>query len=357
MLGDLMSSVQPIEIKVFGDNDAKLKALSKQIADSVSRVNGTADVFDGIVVAGPMVRFIPKDDKLKQVGLSPADLQSQVEFNLAGQIVGSIQEKEQLTDVRMIFPLNDKTPVKEMQHLKICTKSGDYIALNQLADLKIQSGISEIERENQQTMGVVTARLNERDLGSVMKDVKLKLSKISLPTSYQIVYGGSYAEQQKSFGELFYILGFAALLVFIVVLFMFKSLKLSFIVILAGSLGLVGGVIALFITGMPLNVGSYTGLIMIVGIIGENSIFTIQQFLSASKNSTMKQALIYAISARLRPKLMTASAAIIALIPLALGVGSGAQMHQSLAIAVIGGLIVALPLLLIVLPSLILLIL
>ncbi len=353
MLGDLMSSVQPIEIKVFGDNDTKLKILSKQIADSVSKVNGTADVFDGIVVAGPMVSLIPKEDKLKQVGLTPADLQSQVEFNLAGQIVGSIQEKEQLTDVRMIFPLNNKTPVEKMQQLKVCAKSGDYIAVNQLADLNIQSGISQIERENQQTMGVVTARLNERDLGGVMKDIQQKIKQISLPSSYQIVYGGSYAEQQKSFGELLKILILAALLVFIVVLFMFKSLKLSLIVILVSSLGIVGGVIALFITGMPLNVGSYTGLIMIVGIIGENSIFTIQQFLFELKNSNIKQALIYAISTRLRPKLMTASAAIIALIPLALGIGSGAQMHQSLAIAVIGGLIVALPLLLIVLPGLI----
>ena len=108
---------------------------------------------------------------------------------------------------------------------------------------------------------------------------------------------------------------------------------------------------ALFLTNTPLNVGSYTGLIMIVGIIGENCIFTIQQFLFELKKSSVLQALSYAISARLRPKLMTATGAIVALIPLALGIGSGAQMHQSLAIAVIGGLIIALPLLLIVLPG------
>lgn len=356
MLGDLMSSVQPIEIKIFGDNNAKLKALSKQIADSVSTIKGTADVFDGIVIAGPMVSFTPKESKLKQIGLTPADLQSQVEFNLAGQLVGSIPEKEQLTDVRMISPLNNKTPIEKMKQMKICSKSGDYVSVNQLADLTIQSGVSEIERENLQTMGVVSARLNESDLGSVMKNIQKKIKRINLPPSYQIVYGGSYAEQQKSFSELLKILFIAALLVFLVVLFMFKSLKLSLTVIFVSSLGLAGGVIALFITNMPLNVGSYTGLIMIVGIIGENSIFTIQQFLTELKNSTVKQALIYAISARLRPKLMTASAAIIALIPLALGIGSGAQMHQSLAIAVIGGLMVALPLLLIVLPSLLLLI-
>jgi len=133
---------------------------------------------------------------------------------------------------------------------------------------------------------------------------------------------------------------------------MFKDLRLSLTVIFVSSLGVVGGVVALFLTNTPLNVGSYTGLIMIVGIIGENCIFTIQQFLFELKNTSVNQALVFAISARLRPKLMTASGAIAALFPLALGIGAGAQMHQSLAIAVIGGLIVALPLLLIVLPSL-----
>ena len=132
---------------------------------------------------------------------------------------------------------------------------------------------------------------------------------------------------------------------------MFKDLKLSLTVIFISTLGVAGGVFALFVTNTPLNVGSYTGLIMIVGIIGENCIFTIQQFLFELKRSTLNHALIYAISARLRPKLMTATGAIVALIPLALGIGTGAQMHQPLAIAVIGGLILALPLLLIVLPS------
>ena len=352
MLGDLMASVQPVEIKIFGDNNEKLQELSKQVADSLRTIEGTADVFDGIVVAGPMLKILPKEEKLKQYGMNPADLQAQMETYISGLVIGSIPEKEQLTDIRMIYPQNNKTPIEKMKEAKVCIPTGDYIPVNQMADFNILSGVTEIERENLQTMGVVTSRLNNRDLGSTMKDIQKKIGKITLPPSYQIVYGGSYAEQQQSFSELLRILLIAALLVFTVVLFMFKDLKLSLIVIFVSSLGVVGGVIALFITNTPLNVGSYTGLIMIVGIIGENCIFTIQQFLSELKTSTLNHALIYAISARLRPKLMTASGAIVALIPLALGIGSGAQMHQSLAIAVIGGLLVALPLLLVVLPSL-----
>lgn len=352
MLGDLMSSVQPIEIKIFGDNHEKLLELSKQVADSLRNVEGTADVFDGIVIAGPMLKIEPKENKLKQFGLSPSDLQAQTEIYLAGAVVGSIPEREQLTDIRLIFPLNNKTPIDRIKQVEIFTKTGEYQPLYKFADLNIETGVAEIERENLQSMGVVTARLNNRDLGSVMTDIKNKLAKINLPSSYQIIYGGSYAEQQKSFAELLTILIAGGLLVFTVVLFMFKNLKLSLTVLLVSITGISGSMIALFITHTPLNVGSYTGLIMVIGIIGENAIFTIQQFLTELKKSTITNALVYAISARLRPKLMTAIGAIVALTPLALGIGTGAQMHQPLAIAVIGGLIMALPLLLIVLPSL-----
>jgi heavy metal efflux system protein len=352
MLGDLMSSVQPIEVKIFGDNNELLKTLAKQVADSLETIDGTADVFDGIVIAGPMLKIVPKEEPLKLFGLNPTDLQSQVETYLAGTVVGTIPEKEQLTDIRMIFPLNNKTPIEKLRQAKICSSTGNYLPLAYYADFNIQSGVSEIERENLQTMGVVTARLNNRDLGSVMKDIQHKLSKIKLPPSYQIVYGGSYAEQQNSFEELLKILVAGAMLVFTVVLFMFKRIKLSITVLFISVLGVSGSLLALYFTHTPLNVGSYTGMIMIIGIIGENSIFTIQQFLMELKKSTVTNALNFAISTRLRPKLMTALGAILALTPLALGIGTGAQMHQPLAIAVIGGLVIALPLLLIILPGL-----
>ena len=352
MLGDLMKSVQPIEIKIFGDNHDKLEELSKQVADSVDTVRGTADVFDGIIVSGPIVNIFPKEDIIKQFGLTASDIQTQTEIYLGGLVAGTIPEKEQFTDIRLIYPLNNKTPIEKIKQIKICTSSGDYLALDKFAGFSIHGGVAEIQRENLQTMGVVTARLDNRDLGGVMKDIQQKLTGIELPPAYQIVFGGSYAEQQQSFAELLKILLISALLVFLIVLFMFKSLKLSTIVIIISTLGISGGVMALYLTNTPLNVGSYTGLIMIVGIIGENSIFTIQQFLTELKNSTVTGALGYAISVRLRPKLMTAAAAIVALTPLALGIGTGAQMHQPLAIAVIGGLVMALPLLLIVLPGL-----
>jgi multidrug efflux pump subunit AcrB len=145
----------------------------------------------------------------------------------------------------------------------------------------------------------------------------------------------------------------AVLLVFTVILFMFRKLRVSLAIIFIAVLGMAGSLLGLFITGTPLNVGSYTGIIMIIGIIGENAIFTYLQYREARQNNMEKDdSLVFSISTRLRPKLMTALGAIVALFPLALGMGTGAQMHQPLAIAIIGGLIIALPLLLIILPTL-----
>jgi cobalt-zinc-cadmium resistance protein CzcA len=352
MLGDLMSSAQPIEIKIFGDDHEKIKELSRQVADRIETINGLEDVFDGVVVSGPVLKILPKEDKLHQFGLSAADLDAQVRTCIEGTVVGAILEKEQLTDVRLIYPMNNNTPIEKIRQLRIAIPSGDYLPIHEFATFDIEAGVAEIARENLQTMGVITARLHNRDLGSAMKEIRSAMADISLPPAYQVSYGGAYAEQQQSFSELLRILIAAGMLVFAVVLFMFRKVKISFIVIFISLLGIAGSLWALYLTGTPLNVGSYTGLIMIIGIIGENSIFTIQQFFSELKISGVDKALAFAISTRLRPKLMTATGAIAALMPLAFGIGTGAQMHQPLAIAVIGGLVIALPLLLVVLPGL-----
>ncbi|HEY3372822.1 MAG TPA: efflux RND transporter permease subunit, partial [Prolixibacteraceae bacterium] len=224
--------------------------------------------------------------------------------------------------------------------------------LMQLARITPEPGSAEIERENLQSMIPVTARLNNRDLGSVMKELQQQIkSKVNLPQGYHISYGGAYEEQQQSFSELLIILLSAALLVFTVMIFMFKDIRVALLIIAISILGISGSMIALFLTSTPLNVGSYTGIIMIIGIIGENAIFTFLQFHQTLQASNPDEAVIYAISTRLRPKLMTAFGAIIALSPIALGIGTGAQLHQPLAIAVIGGFVIALPLLLIVYPS------
>ena len=352
MLGDLMASVQPIEIKIFGDNQQKLQALSGQVADVLSGIKGTADVFKGVVIAGPSVSIVPNFARLAQFGMTPAGLQYQLQTSMEGNVLGSVLEKEQLSAIRGVYAGSRQISVADLERLQVFLPGGKLTPISSLADVIIDSGDAEIQRENLQSMGAVTCRLENRDLGSVIKDVKQELAaKVSLPQGYHIEYGGSYAEQQQSFKELLMILIASSLLVFGVILFLFRDFRIAILVVLLAVLGISGSYIALFVTHTPLNVGSYTGLIMIVGIIGENAIFTFLQFRDELVNKGVDEAIIYSISTRLRPKLMTALGAIIALMPLALGIGTGAQMHQPLAISVIGGFVIALPLLLIVLPS------
>ena len=352
MLGDLMSSVQPIEVKIFGPDQNIIQNYAKSVAKIVEKTPGTADVFDGIVIAGPSISIIPDFEKLAQYNITPTDFQFQLQTVMEGNESGTIFDKQQLTPIRLIYNSNKGISAQEIENSQIFLPNGQQKLLKEFARVEFKSGSSEIERENLQTMGVVTARLDKGDLGGTVQKIQHEVkNKLSLPKGYTITYGGAYAQQQQSFKELLLILLLSCMLVFTVILFMFKDIKVAFVILVVSVLGICGSYILLYITGTALNVGSYTGIIMMVGIIGENAIFTYLQYHESLLVMSRKHAMIYAISTRLRPKLMTAIGAIIALMPLAMGIGTGAQLHQPLAIAVIGGFIVALPLLLIVLPT------
>ena len=352
MLGDLMSSVQPIEVKIFGDDVNKLESLSKEIASQIEKVKGTADVNNGIILAGPVLNIQPNVPKLAQLGLTVADFQLQMQTQIQGTVLSTVIDKEQIIDIRLIYPDAYQTSIDDINNASILLPNGKSVPINTVATINTEKGVAEINRENQKSMGVITARLDNRDLGSTLGEIQNTLSKnLSLPPGYTIEYGGAYKEQQQAFKELLMILVSAILLVFIVILFLFRKIKIAFAIIVIAILGVAGCLLSLFITGTPLNVGSYTGIVMIVGIIGENAIFTYRQYQETDSSLTHVEKIEYSIATRLRPNLMTVFAAIAALAPLALGIGAGAQLHQPLAIAVIGGLVFALPLLLVVLPT------
>ncbi|MFD2934681.1 efflux RND transporter permease subunit [Spirosoma flavum] len=352
MLGDLMSEPNPVEVKVFGNQPAELRPLADQVSGIVTRVSGTADVFNGITIAGPSVVFTPKSSALLQYGLTPLDLQNQLTTRLMGNEVGNILEGNQFIKMRLKYP-GTSSDLQLLKQSPVFTADGRSRLLSDFANVRVDSGSAEIQRENLQPMVAITASLANRDLGSVMGEIQQKVGTgVTLASGQHIEYGGAYAQQQQSFRELLLILVSASLLVFIVLLFLFRDLKAAGLILFISVLGVSGSFIALFITKTPLNVGSYTGIIMIVGIIAENAIFTFQQFAIYHQTAPVAESIEFAISARIRPKLMTATSAIIALMPLALGIGTGAQLHQPLAIAVIGGFCAALPLLLLIFPGL-----
>jgi Cu/Ag efflux pump CusA len=268
--------------------------------------------------------------------------------------VGQVQEGEQILKIVMRATRFEENSLSKISRQLIFAPDGTCRPLDYFATIGLSAGDPDITREDLKSNVVVTARLENRDLGSAITEIKKAVgTNLSLPPGSYIVYGGTYAEQQSSFRELLLILISAILLVFAVLLFLFKNLRIALLVIFIAILGIGGCIWALYLSGIQLNVASYTGIIMIVGIIAENAIFTVNQFtMTYKKTGNVDQAIQYAISLRIRPKLMTAIGAILALFPLALGIGVGAQMQQPLAIAVIGGFLVAMPLLLFVFPSL-----
>ncbi len=354
LLGDLIGRPQPIEIKIFGDDLNKLQELALQMQDLLTRINGIADVKSGIIVDGPSISIIPDQEKLAQYGITPANFQTQLRAYNEGVPVGEIQQGEQMLRILMRFINFKDNSLQAIKNQPIFMPDGSFRPLEYFASIELSKGYPEITREDLKSNIVVTARLDQRDIGSAIREIKQKTAgEIHLPPGYYIVYGGTYSQQQASFAELMIILIAATLLVFTILLFLFKNLRISLLIIFISILGIGGCIWLLFLTGIQLNVGSYTGIIMIVGIIAENAIFTVNQFLTTyAATSDVDKSINYAISLRIRPKLMTAIGAILALTPLAMGIGIGAQMQQPLAIAVIGGFIMAMPLLLFVFPTL-----
>jgi len=356
LLGDLIGRPEPVEIKIFGDDKTQLESLAIQTQSLLENIKGVADLKNGIIVEGPSISIIPDEARLAQFHLSAADLQTQLQAYNEGVKVGEIQSGEQMLKILLRFTDFRKNYLEKILEQPVFASDGSFRPLRYFAKVELSKGSPDITREDLKSNIVVTARLENRDIGSAIKDIKRALEKnLIIPPGYYIVYGGTYAQQQASFRELLIILLMAIVLVFSVLLFLFRDLRIPLLVILISVLGTAGCIWALYITGIQLNVGSYTGIIMIVGIIAENAIFTLNQFMVNMKSSSgdVDASIRYAISLRIRPKLMTAIGAILALTPLALGIGVGAQMQQPLAIAVIGGFVIAMPLLLFVFPTLV----
>ncbi len=374
LLGDLIGKAQPIEVKIFGDNYQQLQDIANQCHKVMDSIPGIVDIDDGLVPEGPSLIFKPNIDKLAlyNINLSNFDIQLKAIIEgvpigrsaniptpnpdqaamTSGLQIGDIQEGQQMRRVIMRFVDFDNNDLEVLKKQAIFLADGTIRPLSFFCSITPQSGDVIENRENLKPVIILTSRLENLDLGTAIKKLKFEFNdKINLPPTYQIEYGGAYAQQQKSFKELLMILVLATLLVFVVLMFIFKRWAVSLLILFISLLGISGSLIMLYIFNIPLNVSSYTGLIMIVGIIAENAIFTVYQYFNDLKTYDKDAAIKNSIHLRLRPNLMTALSAILALIPLAIGVGIGAQMQQALAIAVIGGFIVAMPLLLVVLPS------
>jgi len=350
LIGDLTSVPQPIEIKLYSDDEQQLRTLPAKVAETISKVRGVVEVKSGIIPAGDALNIQVDRVKVGLEGMDPEAVTKALNDFLSGNVTTHIQEGPKLIGVRVWIPRDARELIRNIDNLLLRAPDGHLFPLKRVATLIPVSGEPEIMRDDLKRMIAVTARISGRDLGSTVRDVKRTLASSGvIPSNILYTFGGLYEQQQIAFRGLTIILIAAVLLVFLLLLFLYESFRVAFAMLLVPLFAVPGVFIGLWVTGTEFNITSRMGMTMIVGIVTEIAIFYYSEYCSLPSSDDR---FIQAGINRMRAISMTAFAAILALLPLALGIGHGAAMQQPLAIAIIAGLIFSLPLVLIVLPAL-----
>jgi multidrug efflux pump subunit AcrB len=353
LIGDLVSSPQPVEIRIFSEDAAALRRIAQQVADVIGKVDGVVDVFNGIVISGPAVTFRVDPQRAALFGLTANDINEALTVALSGDLVSNVIEHGRSVGVR-VWLAGPPRQLDDLRALPLHSPvSNSTVRIGQIATIEYDAGQTEIDRDGLRQTVAVTARLEGRDLGSAIHAIQAQLARqVHLPAGMTIEYGGLYQEQQASFRELLIALALAVALVFLVLVIEFRSFAHPTAIVCGAVLALFGSLAALLVTHTTLNVVSMMGMIMIVGIVSKNGILmldTVEDHLRAGEDLTT--ALRRSGRRRFRPVLMTSLAAMLGMLPLALALGSGAELLQPLAICVIGGLLFALVLSLVVTPA------
>jgi CzcA family heavy metal efflux pump len=348
-IGDLTGGEpQPIDIKVFGDDPTLLAQKADQITAIIAGVAGVEDAFDGITIAGPALNVHVDPVAAARYGLTTEAIHAQIEPAMIGTVAGQMRISDRMYDVRVLQPHTG--PLGDVR----IRAGGALLPVKDLATASTGAAEAEIDQENLKTYVGVTARLSGRDLGTTVAEIQHKIAQqVQLGPGMYLVYGGQYQQQEQSFSDLFYVLLGGVLLVALVALFVFGDWRAAVVTASCAVAVLPGAFGALLLTGHTLNVSSYVGAIMIVGIMGEKATFAINAAkLGLREGLTPADAWRRAGRRRLRPVTMTILATAFALAPLALAIGAGAQIMQPLAIAVIGGFMFSGPVTLFLLPGL-----
>jgi multidrug efflux pump subunit AcrB len=289
-----------------------------------------------------------------RAGLTAEQVTGQVSAGLLGATQTQLREADRTVDIRVRFPDSFRYNYNDILQFPILTASRQIVPLSSLAQVEQTNSANALLRENQRLMVRLTARLENRDLGGAIGDVQKMISAVSLPTGTTYEIGGQYESQQSSFRDLLSVLGLALGAVFVVLVIQFRYFAPALIILSAAPLSLVGVFAMLLMTGTALNVSSFMGIILMVGLVVKNGIILFEYVhkLWDEQNMPLGEALVVAGKIRVRPILMTTLATLFGLLPLALGIGSGAELQRPLALAVIGGLLLSTFVTLLVMPVL-----
>ncbi len=351
MLGDLEGSPEPVEIKIFGDNSANLNRIADELGPRIEKVSGIVD-YKGPRRGNPELVVNVNPAFAAHVGLTVAQVSDQLQAGLLGVSTTDFRLSDRLIPIRLRYPDSFRGQENNIRQLPIVTAGKQMVPLESVATIGPARGQNELLRENQRLMVVLTGRLENRDLGSTISDVKKVLADYPFPVGYTYEIGGQYESQQSSFRDLLFVLGLALAAVFTVLVIQFRAFLPALVIISAAPMSLIGVFLLLLMTGTPVNVSSFMGIILMVGLVVKNGIILFEYYERLHGTMSVTDALVQAGRIRLRPILMTTLCTLFGLLPLALGIGSGAELQKPLAIAVIGGLTVSTLITLVVIPVL-----
>jgi CzcA family heavy metal efflux pump len=354
MIGDLSNSPEPIQIKLFSNDRNLLLTLGPRVQEAIAKIPGVVDTQNGVenTISGPATNFQIDPVVAGRLGFTPSEVAED-----ATSILDGLPTNDPLIaggrpyTIRVRLPDANRASLEAIENTVFNSSSGHTATLGAMATVTQLPPQNEIRRENLQQVVLVSGRLEGSDLGGAMTAVKTAVSRLQLPASVRVEYGGTYQEQQRSFADLARVLVLALALVFGVLLAEFRNFAAPVSILTSSVLSLAGVVFALLITGTDFNVASFMGLIMVIGIVAKNGILLLdadEQLRAGGMDA--REAMLHAAERRRRPILMTAIATVCGMFPLALALGAGSQMLQPLAIAVIGGLTISIVLSLVVTP-------
>ena len=349
MLNDLEGVREPIEVKIFGSNSDDLNQIASSFGEKMQKVKGVVD-FKGAQRGNPemFVRIDPT--AAAHIGMTVEQVSQQLHAGLFGDSTTNMRLSDRLVPIRIRYPDEYRYREQNLAQFQIISPTKQVAPLSSLATITEERGPNQLLRENQRLMVVLTANIEGRDLGSTVADIQKLLKATKLPVGYTYEIGGQYETQQDSFQSLLYVLGLALASVFTLLVFQFRSFLPALIILSAAPLSVAGVFALLLLTGTPLNVSSYMGVILMVGLVVKNGIILFEYFEHRQGELSLYDAMVEAGRIRLRPILMTTLCTLFGLLPLALGIGSGAELQKPLAIAVIGGLSISTFITLIVMP-------
>lgn len=353
LIGDLMRAPTPIEVHLFSPDTAFLKTKAVEVEAEIAKVHGVVDTFSGLRGTGPTLSFRLKSLEAQRFGLSASDVANNLNAELLGETPTAVLEGDKVIKVRVLAERGNVTNLESLRNLPLRTPSGKFVKLSQVAEVFEEPGQLELRRDDLRQNVVVSARLEGRDLGSAMAEIRKRLSADpSLPPG-TIEYGGLYQQQQESFRNLMLVLVLAIVLVFTVLLIEFRSFSEPAAIMFGSLLSISGAVLALRLTDASLNVMSFLGAIIGIGIVAKNGILMLD-FVDRlqADGMALDEAIMQSGRRRLRPVLMTSLATALGMLPLAYGLGSGSDMLRPLAISVIGALCISVLLSLVATPAL-----